>query len=160
FAVVSEADFAPNLSRIAAKIASEGVDPKSLDEAKHRWLIQWILNPKVHFPRTRMPYTHLTAEEAADVAAWLMAQPPQGWEQQNVPDPSSDVLAELAKVYLLKAPGMTRADVDEILQKKDDQRQGLAKERIEPMPLDAEERELITPLTDDKLKWYVGRKAI
>src|SRR5262249_13804918 len=135
-AVASEADFAPNLSRIAAKIAPEGVDdPKAKDEAKRRWLIQWILNPQVHFPRTRMPYTHLTVEEAADVAAWLLEQKVEGWEQQDLPEPTSDVLAELAKVYLLKAPGMTRLDVEQILQKTGDARQGLDKERIKPLPL-------------------------
>src|SRR5579871_699730 len=160
-AVTSEADFGPNLSRIAAKIAPERFDPKlGIDEAKRRWLIQWILNPQVHHPRTRMPYTHLTPEEAANVAAWLLEQKPEGWEQANVPDPSPEVLAELAKVYLLKAPGMTRLDVEDILQKQGDARKGLAKERIEPLALDADERELAAPLTNEKLKWYIGRKAI
>jgi mono/diheme cytochrome c family protein len=160
-AVASEADFAPSLSRIAAKIAPERFDPKlGIEEAKRRWLIQWIFNPKVHHPRTRMPYTHLTPEEAADVAAWLLEQKVESWDQPDVPEPSSDALTELARVYLLKAPGMTRLDVDEILQKEGDARRGLSKERVQPLPLDADERELAGPLTDGKLKWYIARKAI
>src|SRR5439155_27330398 len=118
-AVASEANFAPELSRLAAKLAPERQDAKwSGNQARRRWLVQWILNPKVHHPRTRMPYTHLTPEEAADVAAWLLEQKAAGWDQPDVPEPSSDVLAELAKVYLLKAPGMTRLDVEDILQKQ------------------------------------------
>jgi mono/diheme cytochrome c family protein len=160
-AVASEADFAPNLSQLAAKIAPERYDPKlGIEEAKRRWLIQWIFNPKVHHPRTRMPYTHLTPAEAADVAAWLLAQKVEGWDQPNVPEPDSNVLTELAKVYLLKAPGITRLDVEGILQKEGDARKGLSKERVDPLPLDADERELAGPLTDNKLKWYIGRKAI
>jgi mono/diheme cytochrome c family protein len=160
-AVASEADFGPDLSRIAAKIAPERFDPKlGMEEARRRWLIQWILNPKVHHPRTRMPYTHLTAEEAADVAAWLMEQRVTDWEQPEVPDPGSEVLAELARVYLLKAPGITRLDVDDILQKQGNARQGLSRERVDPLPPDADERGLAGPLTDEKLKWYIGRKAI
>lgn len=160
FAVASEADFGPNLSRLAAKIAPEGVDAQVRPEAKRRWLIQWILNPKRHHPRTRMPYTHLTAEEAADIAAWLLEQKLEGWEPQNPPEPSSDVLKALAEVYLLKAPGMTRLDVEEILKPTGNARQGLPEDRIKPLPLDADERQLQAPLTDDKLKWYIGRKAI
>jgi cytochrome c2 len=160
-AVASEADFGPNLSRIAVKIAPERFDPKlGIEEAKRRWLIQWIFDPKVHSSRTRMPYTHLTPEEAADVAAWLLHQPVEGWDQPDVPEPTSDMLTELARVYMLKAPGMTRLDVDEILQKEGDARRGLSKERIQPLELDADERGLAGPLTDAKLKWYIGRKAI
>jgi mono/diheme cytochrome c family protein len=55
---------------------------------------------------------------------------------------------------------MTRLDAEEILQKQGNARQGLPKERVEPLPRDADERELANPLTDDKLKWYIGRKAI
>lgn len=160
-AVASEADFGPNLSRLAAKIAPERVDAKGgIDEAKRRWLIQWILNPQVHHPRTRMPYTHLTPAEAADVAAWLLEQKAEGWNQPDVPEPSTALLTELARVYLLKAPGITRLDVDEILQKQGDAHQGLSKDRVDPLPPDADERALAGPLTDDKLKWYIGRKAI
>ena len=37
-------------------------------------MIQWILNPTISHPRTFMPYTHLTIDEASDVAAWLLNQ--------------------------------------------------------------------------------------
>jgi mono/diheme cytochrome c family protein len=160
-AVASEADFGPDLSRLAAKIDPERFDPKlGKEEAKRRWLIQWILNPHVHSARTRMPYTHLTPEEAADVGAWLLNQKVEGWDQPDLPEPSSEALANLARVYLLKAPGITRLDVDEILEKEGKARKGLSAERVKPLPLDADEHELAGPLTDQKLMWYIGRKAI
>lgn len=155
-AVAGDANFGPDLSRIAAKIAPEKGDA----DAKRRWLVQWVLNPNVHHPRTRMPVTHLTPEQAADVAAWLLAQPVEGWDvaAEGVPAPSSQALTELARVYLVKAPGMTRHDVDEILSGEPSNRKGIPD--VSGLPLDADERELAAPLTDEKLQWYIGRKAI
>jgi mono/diheme cytochrome c family protein len=155
-AVDSDANFAPDLSRLAAKIAPENGDA----EARRRWLVQWILDPKIHWSRTRMPVTHLNPEQASEVAAWLLNQPAEGWDaQQDLAAPSSKALADLARVYLLKAPGMTHQDVDEILQSTEgDKRKGLAD--VSHLPLDADERQLAGPIGDDQLKWYIGRKAI
>src|SRR5262249_3684129 len=65
-AINGEATFAPDLSRIAAKIAPESTEP----DAKRRWLVQWIMDPHIHSPRSRMPVTHLKPDQAADIAAW------------------------------------------------------------------------------------------
>src|SRR5262249_14393318 len=73
-AVRSEANFGPNLSRLAAKIAPEGAGGQPDPEARRRWVIQWVMNPNVYHPRTRMPITHLSAEDASDVAEWLLSQ--------------------------------------------------------------------------------------
>src|SRR5262249_52542825 len=100
-AVVSAAHFGPNLSDLAAKIAPAIDDP----EAKWRWLVQWILNPNVHFPRTRMPVTHLTADEAGRIAAGLMSESPKNWQQPGPVPPSDESLERLARVYLDKSMG-------------------------------------------------------
>jgi mono/diheme cytochrome c family protein len=155
--VQGEATFGPDLSRIAAKIAPQrGANP---DKAR-LWLTQWVYDPNWHSSRTRMPVTHLTVQEANDVAAWLLAQPAEGWDaEKDLPVPSSQTLADLAKVYLLKAPGMTRAEIEEILAPgANNTRRGIT----DPVGLtdDADERELAAPLDDQKLKWYIGRKAI
>jgi len=157
-AVDSDANFGPDLSRLAAKIAPEVKDP----DAKRRWLIQWILNPNIHFPRTRMPITHLKAEEAADVAAWLLSQPAEGWDaQEDVPAPRPEAIVDLARVYLLKAPGMTHEDVREILTPVEGNKwQGMAPADAKRLPLDADERQLSGPISEDALKWYIARKAI
>src|SRR5262249_47820529 len=157
-AVVSEATFAPDLSRLAAKIAPEldGAD------AKRRWLVQWIMDPHIHSPRSRMPVTHLKPDQAADIAAWLLSQPAEGWNQdESLPLASSKSIDDLARVYLLKAPGMTRQRVDDILQPTGEgKRVGLPEEDVKLLPLDADERFLKGPIGDDGLKWYIGRKAI
>ena len=62
--------FAPDLSRLAAKIAPQKGDAK----ARRRWVVQWVLNPNIYHPRTRMPITHLTVQQACDVADWLLSQ--------------------------------------------------------------------------------------
>jgi mono/diheme cytochrome c family protein len=166
--VVSQANFGPNLSRLAAKIAPEIADAKDLETAKRRWVVQWVMNPNVYHPRTRMPITHLSPEDASDVAEWLLSQKVDDWKEADPAEPTTDDLVELARVYLLKAPGMTRLDVENILPTTPGKRPGISEERLsiirEQAP-DADELRLAGPIDDDekgrdKLKWYIGRKAI
>jgi mono/diheme cytochrome c family protein len=161
-AVDSDANFGPNLSRLSAK----------LDKSNRHWLVQWILNPNMHWSRTRMPNLHLTPLEAADIADWLLSQPAGGdaarigevanWNEADVPEPSLQTLADLARVYLLKAPGMTQVEVDQVLGGKNDvaKGQGISAERAEFLPADADERRLKGPLNKESLKWYIGKKSI
>ena len=62
-----------------------------------------------------MPITHLTPEQAADVAEWLLSQEVKDWNEKGPEEPTRDDLVALARLYLAKAPGFTRADVDAIL---------------------------------------------
>src|ERR1019366_8361773 len=64
-ALKSDAVFGPNLSQLKAKLKDGKADART-------WLIQWVMNPQFHSPRSRMPITHLTTAEAADLAAWLL----------------------------------------------------------------------------------------
>jgi cytochrome c2 len=164
------ANFGPNLSRLAAKIAPEIASAEDPQTAKRRWVVQWVMNPNVYHPRTRMPITHLTPEEASDVAEWLLSQKVEDWKEADPAAPTTDDLVALARVYLGKAPGMTRADVDNILPTvadKDGIRPGIGKEdsALNYMAADADERRLEGQIADNeegrgKLKWYIGRKAI
>jgi mono/diheme cytochrome c family protein len=99
-AIAGEAQFGPNLSQIKAKLGKGKGDNDAA-----RWLIQWVLDPHLHSPRSRMPVTHLTREEAADVAAWLLSQEPSdlgaGWPLK-VAEPSMKTLTALARVYLIR----------------------------------------------------------
>ncbi len=173
--VKGEATFAPDLSRIAAKIGPELANATDAQkrQAQRLWLVQWILNPNVYHPRTRMPITHLDATQAAAVADWLLSQPVNDPEQKELQwpndeayagvaaEPSLQVLADLARVSLIKAPGLTADDVDNTLKAKGDGRlAGIDPKK--PIKWDADERELQKPegITADDLKWYVGRKAI
>jgi mono/diheme cytochrome c family protein len=152
--VTGQADYGPDLSRLAAKIAPEAGGA----EAKRAWLVQWIINPRVHFPRARMPYTYLSVAEADAVAAWFLSQQVSDWQQKNIDAPRPETLTELAKVYLAKAPGMTRGEVDDALTRDGDKWKGLVD--VKYFPADADERELAGPLEASKLEWYIGRKAI
>lgn len=159
--VTGDATFAPDLSMIAAKIAPEKADK----DARRRWLTQWILNPNIHFPRTRMPVTQLSEHDAAAIAAWLLN--PQDkepvnkdWTDAEVPEPTAQTLEQLARVYLLKAPGLTRQDVNELLSPSGSERKGLSADRVKYMAYDADERLLQGPLNDGNLKWYIGKKSI
>jgi cbb3-type cytochrome oxidase cytochrome c subunit len=163
--VVGHAVFGPNLSRVAEKMVVLGNDGKRDADASRRWVIQWVLNPNVHFPRTRMPITHLKPEEAARIADWLLSQKVNDpefveWSQQDVPAPSADTLTDLARVYLRKAPGVNPLEVDDVL------KNGFSDDRLDDkknpqkIAADADEQALRTPITPDKLKYYIGKKAI
>jgi mono/diheme cytochrome c family protein len=162
-AASSQANFGPNLSRIAAKIRPEGGDA----DARRRWLVQWIMNPNIHHPRTNMPITHLTADQADAVAEWLLSQEVKDWSTPDPAAPSTDELVALARVYLGKAPGMTRKDVDDFLPATGT-RPGISTERIElirEQSPDADEVRLEGEITDDergrnRLLWYIGRKSV
>jgi mono/diheme cytochrome c family protein len=209
-AVTGQANFAPELSRVAAKLVPEvGAD------SARRWLVQWLLNPNVHHPRTRMPITHLTSAQANDVATWLLTSAHEIEEssrnriaeiekeikalqeksekaQNEEPadtkrretlvaelrslrrlveavtftgkDPEKPDVANLkalARVYLAKAPGVTRKELDDFLPPDGDAIAGIPAERLAEFARDAEERRLVAGnVTADDLKWYIGKKAI
>ena len=176
------ANFAPDLSRVAFKIAPRTGDAKEDAAARRRWVVQWVLNPNIYHPRTRMPITHLTVQQACDVADWLLSQEVKPEELANWKDPEApapEALLKLAKLYLAKAPGMTSAKVDEILpdsavdpnKNDDDPVAGLSPNDYANTAHDADEASLVDTsggaperirkkdLTA-KLEWYVGKKAI
>jgi cytochrome c1 len=151
-AVVSQADFGPDLSHVAAKL---GV--KEGDEASaRRWLVQWILNPRVHHPRTRMPYTHLAPDEAAAVAVWLLSEG-KDWKGEQPPDVELTTYKALAKVFLsrLRNP----QEVEQAL-KRDPAAQQRETIWLDGLRPDSDEAILQKGATKDNLRLYVGRKAI
>jgi mono/diheme cytochrome c family protein len=159
--VVSTADFGPDLSHVAAKLGGPRAPART-------WLIQWVLNPQVHHPRTRMPYTHLTADEAAAVAAWLLSEG-KDWkgEEPPVPDDELQTLKDLAQLYMLKLRNPDEVHAILQIHSKDpaaEERARTAEERahvwLDGLRPDADEAILQGELTKDKLQRYVGRKAI
>jgi mono/diheme cytochrome c family protein len=155
-AVFSEALFGPNLSQVAAKLGKSGADKAA---SAKLWLVQWLLDPKVHNPRTRMPITHLSSEEAADIAAWLLAQPasdfgPQ-WNDLQVAAPKAEDLEELAKVYLVRTQ-LSKSQIKSFFD---------TKEMLDTLAADlpAEERDFVQNYKakgEDALKHFVGKKAV
>jgi mono/diheme cytochrome c family protein len=150
------ANHGPELSRIAAKLKPEakGVEGR-------RWLIQWLLNPNVYHPRTRMPVTFLTPAQAADVAEWLLSQKTD-WQGKDPEGPSLQDLVNLARVYLGKTPGISRPDLDQFLPADAEKikEAGIPKDRLKDLPPEVDEHRLAAPVTRTKLLWYIGRKGI
>lgn len=153
--VTSEAVFGPSLSQLPAKLGTGKEDR----ERARVWLIQWILNPQMHSPRSRMPVTHLTPQEAADVAAWLLNQEAtdlgEDWEKIKVDAPKTEELRDLAKVYLIRM--LSRSDTEKFV--KGD----LAQSEFDLIKSDLtkEEQDLYPKIKDDNaLKFYLGKKAV
>src|SRR5437763_16970349 len=93
-----------------------------------------MVNAWKHSPRTRMPITHLSEDEAANVAEWLLSQPrPQAqqerWNEVKVSDPDMETLKDLARVYLVRI--VSRSEMDQFLGDK-----GLSQDRLRDLPTD------------------------
>jgi mono/diheme cytochrome c family protein len=171
-AAPSEADFGPNLSQVAEKLVQDRKDPKHA----RLWLTNWIKNPNVHSPRTRMPITHLSDQEAADIAAWLLEQDLRNdrdkkqpispdlqgtsWPTSEVAAPTEDDLKTLARVYLDRV--LPESDVMDLFAGK----LGSPTD-YRTKTLGVEERDLALKLGSDEggskreqLLYYVGKKAV
>jgi cbb3-type cytochrome oxidase cytochrome c subunit len=157
----SHQNFGPNLTRIAAKLGTAN-EQGAIDEAsKKRWLVQWIMSPNVHHPRTRMPVTFLRVGDANDVAEWLLSQTVTDYNVEDPQAPGKQTLVALARVYLGKSKDMTQEDVDKILPANGDPNAKEAEERLKYAAADADEQILRGGEIDEgKLKWYIGKKSI
>ena len=147
----SEANFGPELSRIGLKLGADKKNARS-------WIIQWVLNPNVYHPRTKMPITHLNVDEAAAIADFLLSSNDK-WTPQTVNAPSDDTLIELASLSLVKVPAIGRQKASEVL------KTGLPKSYTETLPPDADEQLLIEGnqggrVNTKQLMRYIGKKAI
>lgn len=147
--VVSEAHFGPNLTRLADKLGDKPGDDKA-----RNWLVNWVKDPTFYHPRTFMPVTHLSDEDAANIAAWLLEQK-SDWKADDVPKPEDKVFQSLARVYLAK--NLTTLEADELF--KPENANQLA-DKLQKQ-LDESDRKLGEKLdAEGKLKLYIGRKAI
>jgi mono/diheme cytochrome c family protein len=170
--LVGDATFAPDLSRLALKLLPESGKP----EDAHRWLVSWILNPAGHNPRTVMPNTQLTLDEANDIAAWLLSEKP-AWVRsadEEVAPASVRILADMAELYLKKV--LTVSEVRDVLRRdaKGVPTGGFTVRRLKEIAgsnpesdelelggdLNGKKDDEIIPIDEHKLKMYVGKKAI
>jgi cbb3-type cytochrome oxidase cytochrome c subunit len=145
--IMSEAQFGPNLSQVAAKLGP--------GKAARVWLTQWILDPHFHSPRSRMPVTHLEPTQAADIAEWLLAQPAQDlgaeWAELAVAQPDQETLQNLARVYLVRM--LSKTDMNNLLKGEK-----LSTSVVSDLPKD--EQDLANNYSDATLKRYLGKKAV
>ena len=152
-ALKSEAQFGPNLGQLTAKLGKSAGDQAS----SRIWLRQWIKDPHIHSPRSRMPVTHLSNEEAADVAEWLLAQKADAsvlgkdWDTLTVGQPKIEDYQDLARVYLKR---LLPADYMEKFIKGEK----LDANVIRDLPRD--EQDLYGKTGEDDLKFYLGKKAV
>ena len=133
----AKADFGPNLSNIAAKFQSQ---PQGL-----KWLANWIQSPERYHPKSLMPNLQLSAQDAADLASWIISVPGE-WpvEVEASPVDSDEVmeaLDELVELYVTKGG----------YKQKDGKNVAVALSEVEPFV------EKLS--TDDKL-FFLGEKTI
>ncbi len=147
-AMVSESNHGPNLSRLAAKLGTEAGKP----ETARAWLVSWLLNPNNHSPRTLMPSVQLSEDDADKIALWLISQK-SDWKGPTVETPDRTALKALARVYL---KNLTARELERIIEGEE----GFSEAELAAKAIDADEHLLAGRLDDDKLKMFVGKKAI
>lgn len=67
-----------------------------------QWLYNWLKNPNRYHPQTRMPNLRLSAEEAADIAAFLTSDKNESLRKENVPPVDETVLNGIVNDFLMK----------------------------------------------------------
>ena len=100
------ADFGPNLSNISAKFQSQ---PEGL-----KWLSNWIAAPEKYHPKSLMPNLQLSAQDAADIAAWILTVPGEWPVKVDVPGLETkdvkDAVDELVELYISKSGTFKKPD--------------------------------------------------
>jgi cytochrome c2 len=149
--IPGEAQFGPNLSQLPAKLGTKPGDK----ESARVWLMYWIKDPHVHHPRTRMPVTHLTNDEVADVAEWLLNQAPQQlgkeWDTLEVGNPDLHKMEQLARIYLEKR--LSPGELKELEEKR-----SLPAGKASTLP--EAERKLVEDYSEQNLRQYLKRKGL
>ncbi|NCN26947.1 c-type cytochrome [bacterium] len=79
----------PELNQLGSKVTKE-------------WLTSWLINPKHYWEGTSMPSMKLKAQEAADIAAYLLTKKNDRFERMNAPVPTDEVRDQLVMDSLLK----------------------------------------------------------
>jgi cbb3-type cytochrome oxidase cytochrome c subunit/predicted nuclease with TOPRIM domain len=77
----------PNLVRTGSKVDAG-------------WLYAWLKNPKDYWPDTNMPNLRLTDQEAADLAAYILADRDEAYENLELPQVDPAIRDELVVNYL------------------------------------------------------------
>jgi cbb3-type cytochrome oxidase cytochrome c subunit len=102
----ARADFGPNLVNVAAKLQSQ---PEGL-----KWLANWIGAPEKYHPKSLMPNLQLSAQDAADIASWLLSVPGEWPVKVEVPSIESkdvkDAIDELVKLHVSKSGSFKQPD--------------------------------------------------
>jgi cbb3-type cytochrome oxidase cytochrome c subunit/peptidoglycan hydrolase CwlO-like protein len=133
----ARADYGPNLSNIAAKFQS--------NEQGYRWLANWIRKPESYHPKSLMPNLQLSAEDAADIASWILSVPGDWPVSVEVPAVDSEEVSkainDLVKLYGSKG--------------------GLPNDegKLVPVPLSELDQEVAKRSRDQKLM-FLGEKTI
>jgi cbb3-type cytochrome oxidase cytochrome c subunit len=103
----AQADYGPNLGNIAAKF-------RTAPDKGLKWLSNWIANPENYHPKSLMPNLRLPAQDAADIASWLITVPGD-WPVKVTVAPTEDqavrgAIDDLVRLYVSKGGYKTKDD--------------------------------------------------
>ena len=158
--MASTLSIGPEQQRIEGRTVRDIVehDPAQVNEVWCRKIFRQLLQSLELQHAMHMPHRAITPDTVVfhdNGEPLLLPSGDADVEQDEAAD-----LTALARVYLSKVTGMTRTDLDNFLP-ADGKGKGIPKDRLATYPRDAEERRLEEgKVSEDALKWYIGKKAI
>jgi mono/diheme cytochrome c family protein len=84
----------PDLGGIAGKV-------------KPQWIVSWLQNPREYLPKTIMPNSKLTEDQATDIASYLMAQSPVTSKHNLSSAPPDEKIAAQGKLIFSQSRCVT-----------------------------------------------------
>ena len=69
-------------------------------KVNRQWLLGWLKNPYSYHPDTKMPNLRLSDQEAADIAAYLLADKNRNYDDLNIAAVNEPILNEIAADFL------------------------------------------------------------
>ena len=79
-------------------------------KVNRQWLLGWLKNPYSYHPDTKMPNLRLSDQEAADIAAYLLADKNEKYDDLNIAAVNEPVLNEIAADFLSQLLRKTQVD--------------------------------------------------
>lgn len=102
----ASADYGPNLSNMSAKFSSQ--------KDGYRWLANWVRQPEAYHPKSLMPNLQLSAQDSADIAAWILSVPGEWAQEVDLPSLEEaevqEGLNELVRLYKSKVTSLSELD--------------------------------------------------
>ena len=79
-------------------------------KVNRQWLLGWLKNPYSYHPDTKMPNLRLSDQEASDIAAYLLADKNEKYDDLNIAAVNEPVLNEIAADFLSQLLRKTQVD--------------------------------------------------
>ena len=94
----ADPDYEPSLQNLRIEQGPNLIGLGS--KTNEKWLFNWLKNPYSYHPGTKMPNLRLSDQEASDIAAYLIQNTSEEFDQTMVPDVNEKIINEITSDFL------------------------------------------------------------